>query len=75
MEYIVVVGESCADLAEAVRENVSEGWRPQGGIAVGYRDEWEQHKPESAFPRVWTLPKETRKMYWTQAMVREGETK
>lgn len=75
IKYMILVDESCVLLMEAVREHLPEGWRPQGGIAVGYRDEWEQKPPAKTNPRSWALPKTIRRMYWAQAMIREGETK
>ena len=77
-EYMILVDESCTALSCAVRVYLVEGWRPLGGLAVGYREGYIKQEPtlHGAGPRAWALPADPkRKMYWAQAMTREGETK
>jgi hypothetical protein len=35
MEYQLVTAKSAKDLADRVRQAISDGWEPQGGIAIG----------------------------------------
>ena len=76
-EYAIVASESCAEMLKDIRKLLETDWRPQGGVAVGYRDEFisAEEPLVEVRPRTWirpTAPK--RRMYWVQAMVREGET-
>lgn len=45
MDYQVVVSDEATKLADAVRELILQGWKPQGGIAVtGWVESWEDHR-------------------------------
>ena len=75
-EYAIISRDTDVELRNAVNGLVKLGWRPQGGVAVGYRDEMVPEEP-TAPPgsRAWRLPPTKRRMYWVQAMIREGEQK
>jgi len=78
IEYAVISRDTDVDLRDAVNGLAKLGWRPQGGVAVGYRDEWIDPVGLSTpvGQRGWRVPPvPKRRMYWVQAMVREGETK
>ena len=75
-EYAVVTKDTDRMLLEAVNELVTLGWRPLGGVAVGYREEMEPVEPTmNVGSRAWRLPSTKHRMYWVQAMIREGEQK
>ena len=74
-EYMNIACESCSKQTAVVRAHLTRGWRPLGGVQIGYKEEWEQEPVLKEGPRSWALPKSTRKMYWVQTMTREGETK
>ena len=75
-EYAVITRASDVDLRDAVTNLAALGWRPQGGVAVGYREEMEDVLDTiPAGARAWRLPSTKHRMYWVQAMIREGEQK
>ena len=75
-EYAIVVNESCAEMLKDIRKLLDIGWRPQGGVVVGYRDEWIPVEPTMEVTRgTWNVPPAPkRRMYWVQAMVRDTQT-
>ena len=78
MEYTIVVRDSNTALRIAVEEAMTVGWRPTGGVEVGYRNEWIKPKADEGIPlpRGGLLrPPPKQQMYWAQAMTREGEIK
>ncbi len=42
MEFMTISADSQAEFDEKVRAAIAEGWRPQGGVALGYAIEHEQ---------------------------------
>ena len=77
-EYAIISRDTDIGLREAVTNLAALGWRPQGGVAVGYRDEWID--PVGLSTPVgqrgtWNVPPPAkRRMYWVQAMVRDTQT-
>ena len=74
MEYTIVIRDSNMALRRAVEEAITKGWRPAGGVEIGYRNEWINEVPEVPLPRGYSSPPK-QQMYWAQAMTREGEIK
>ena len=75
-DYEILVRDTDVELRQAVYEARSHGYKPQGGVAVGYREEMVPIEPTMTVgSRAWQMPPTRHRMYWVQAMIREGEQK
>jgi len=66
-DYLVVTAINAAVLAEAVYENITEGWQPIGGICLVY----ERNIHRELGPNDKNLPNDFE--HYAQAMVRYAE--
>ena len=77
-EYGIISRDTDIGLRDAVNGLVTLGWRPLGGVIVGYRDEYipvEEPLMEISRAGKWRVPPaQRRRMYWVQAMVRDTQT-